>query len=169
MPWFIVPRNEVHQSLLMVEAPSAKAAYEAVFEDGDGTEIELAYHHTSDDSDDQPELDEVEELTLEEAKARIAAAQANRIGDDAIRNLAEQLGGQLSGPRTVEVIIANRHGGGVHTQTLEFIDFNTLGKEVDGIIDGLDFGKVEVELNASWATTAADDEALQNIELGLHD
>ena len=167
MPWFIVPRNEVHQSLMMVEAPSAKAAYEAVFEDGDGTEIELAYHHTLDDSDEQPELDEVEELTLEQAKARVASASANRIGDDAIRNLAEQLNGPE--PRTVEVIITNRHGGGVHTQTLEFTDFNALGKEVDGIIDDLDFGKVEVELNASWVTSAADDEALQNIELGLND
>jgi hypothetical protein len=75
MPYYLVPRNEIHQSLVIVEANSAEDAHREVHENGQGTEVETDYHSAP---ENQPEADEVEELTQEQAYNMTKAALDDR-------------------------------------------------------------------------------------------
>ena len=69
MPFFLVPRFEKFVSTLIVEAETAEAAWEQVHEIGDGgSELKCEYHSTP---DDQPTVDEVESLTIDQAIAKL--------------------------------------------------------------------------------------------------
>jgi hypothetical protein len=67
---------------------------------------------------------------------------------------------------TVSITVSNMDGIGYHTETVDFTDFASLKERVESIIDELGYRKVDVDLSPSWDATDAEQEELNNIELG---
>lgn len=68
--------------------------------------------------------------------------------------------------KMVEVVIVNRKGLGSYTTSVPFVDFSSLKKTVNDIIDQTEFRKVVVELNPNWDTTEEEQIEMQQIETG---